>query len=449
MFLTFSPNALIKLNTEPIYLNIERSIIIIVVMTKHISEENVSTVPHLPVWTNSTISRINQPRHPQGSRSYCQRMETTLGDINKDWTRKYGKDESSKTPTQPDNTRRVSFPHESAATLLFLDETESTSHQTTKEERRQLWKEFMLLVWEKRVWKKDDDGKLVKGDDGEPVEDSKANMKLHLLMDICHDCRDRGMEFTFGAIEGHAWFYCFAGRLSRYTLATWFDSVASGIVYLYCPLEQESSGGYEPFSATVAPSVLRQTPRYTPTNGIRIDEKALEFGQRWELFYGCIAESGLFTTEDESKALGRMAGYEADYPRRRHRPSDCVSDYVKRFCRNAKWPRQVIDDILAMFCQAQENQQAQLSNPIPVDVSPPEPQEVIAEPDVETCESVVAEPESLNVIQREPAAPAVVKPKPANIDDTLPLGHEWHIDEKNRRVRRSLRIRYKKQRTEC
>jgi hypothetical protein len=38
--------------------------------------------------------------------------------------------------------------------------------------------------------------------------------------------------------------------------------------------------------------------------------------------------------------------------------------------------------------------------------------------------------------------PAVVKPKPAAIDDTRPLGYEWHIDDKDRRVRRSLRMSY-------
>jgi hypothetical protein len=34
--------------------------------------------------------------------------------------------------------------------------------------------------------------------------------------------------------------------------------------------------------------------------------------------------------------------------------------------------------------------------------------------------------------------PAVVKPKPAAIDDTRPLGYEWLIDDKDRHVRRSL-----------
>jgi hypothetical protein len=41
--------------------------------------------------------------------------------------------------------------------------------------------------------------------------------------------------------------------------------------------------------------------------------------------------------------------------------------------------------------------------------------------------------------------PAVVKPKPAAIDDTRPLGYEWLIDDKDRRVRRSLRIIYMKE----
>jgi hypothetical protein len=34
--------------------------------------------------------------------------------------------------------------------------------------------------------------------------------------------------------------------------------------------------------------------------------------------------------------------------------------------------------------------------------------------------------------------PAVVKPKPAVIDDTRPLGYEWLIDDKDQHVRRSL-----------
>lgn len=43
--------------------------------------------------------------------------------------------------------------------------------------------------------------------------------------------------------------------------------------------------------------------------------------------------------------------------------------------------------------------------------------------------------------------PAVVKPKPAAIDDTRtrPLGYEWLIDDKDRHVRRSLRIIYMKE----
>ena len=41
--------------------------------------------------------------------------------------------------------------------------------------------------------------------------------------------------------------------------------------------------------------------------------------------------------------------------------------------------------------------------------------------------------------------PAVVKPTSAAIDDTRPLGYEWHIDDKVRRVRRSLRIIYMKE----
>mmetsp|Transcript_12658 Transcript_12658/g.22990 ORF Transcript_12658/g.22990 Transcript_12658/m.22990 type:complete len:116 (-) Transcript_12658:787-1134(-) len=41
--------------------------------------------------------------------------------------------------------------------------------------------------------------------------------------------------------------------------------------------------------------------------------------------------------------------------------------------------------------------------------------------------------------------PAVVKLKPAAIDDTRPLGYEWLIDDKDRHVRRSLRIIYKKE----
>lgn len=42
--------------------------------------------------------------------------------------------------------------------------------------------------------------------------------------------------------------------------------------------------------------------------------------------------------------------------------------------------------------------------------------------------------------------------KPKSVDtnaDTRPLGHEWHIDDKNRRVRRSLRIIYRKERMEA
>ena len=41
--------------------------------------------------------------------------------------------------------------------------------------------------------------------------------------------------------------------------------------------------------------------------------------------------------------------------------------------------------------------------------------------------------------------PAVVKPKLVAIDDTRPLGYEWHINDKDRRVRRSLRIIYMKE----
>jgi hypothetical protein len=41
--------------------------------------------------------------------------------------------------------------------------------------------------------------------------------------------------------------------------------------------------------------------------------------------------------------------------------------------------------------------------------------------------------------------PAVLKPKAAEIDDTRPLGYEWHLDDKDRHIPRSLRIIYMKE----
>ena len=94
-------------------------------------------------------------------------------------------------------------------------------------------------------------------------------------------------------------------------------------------------------------------------------------------------------------------------------------------------------------------------------------------PDDATFESLLAESESMNIAGGGPSKfsaaarllllhqnslcprticppePTVLKSKPADIDDTRPLGHEWHLDDKDRRVRRSLRIIYMKERTEA
>ena len=84
-----------------------------------------------------------------------------------------------------------------------------------------------------------------------------------------------------------------------------------------------------------------------------------------------------------------------------------------------------------------------------------------------TFETLVAESESLNVAggssrfsaavrllvslpRRVCPEPSVVKPKSVGTNaDTRPLGHEWHLDDQDRRVRRSLRIIYRKERMEA
>jgi hypothetical protein len=89
-------------------------------------------------------------------------------------------------------------------------------------------------------------------------------------------------------------------------------------------------------------------------------------------------------------------------------------------------------------------------------------------PDDVTFESLAAESKSLNSaggtfkfcaavcllhqnsLCRHAAFPesSPVKPKTVGAidDDRIPLGFEWHLDNKGRCVRRSLRIQYKKQR---
>ena len=188
---------------------------------------------NVPIWKESTAWR----HHRQTTR---RTIHTTnkLARANAQWNDHYQHD----LQTTTDRTRTISFTHESEAAVLFLET--KTECEGNRPDSRLQWKNFMLLV-----------------------DDLKDNGGMHKyvaqeLVNICHDCRDDELDFSFAAIEGHANFYHLAGHLSRYRLAELYNKMDGVQVTLRCPLEKPG-GGYEPNSAIVAPAVLkRETTRW-------------------------------------------------------------------------------------------------------------------------------------------------------------------------------------------
>jgi len=130
----------------------------------------------------------------------------------------------------------------------------------------------------------------------------------------------------------------------------------------------------------------------------------------------------------------------------------------------------MLDSYYAHQAHEDDNDTEFLDDPIADDDTIETENQLIPEsvPDDVTFEALAAESESLNSaggtfkfcaavrllhqnsLCRRAACPESSPVKPKTVvtvdDDTIPLGFEWHLDDKGRRVRRSLRIQYKKQR---
>jgi hypothetical protein len=363
------------------------------------------------------------------------------------------------TPTR--KNRRISFSHESATTILY-SETKNTPNASRWQRckdlmhslisadphhgRRQQWKDFMLLLMD-------------------PTRNlGIRKWSIRTLLAICNECRDAGLEFSFEAIEGHA---RFGQEISRLALANLFNEAGYN-VSVSCPLEQSGGGySYQGDNAVAAPASLQHNTIYT-RDKIPVSNEVLEFGNNWEVFYGLC--SGVVSEEQ----LDELSEIESDYTAR-NGLVDCNREYVQQFCEQAKWPQELIDIMLDLYYahQAPEDGDTEfLDDPLADDDTheiaaedQPVPQNV---PDDVTFESLVAESESLNSaggtfkfcaavrllhqnsLRRRASRPESSPAKPKTVatinEDTIPLGFEWHLDDKGRRVRRSLRIQYKKQR---
>jgi hypothetical protein len=328
---------------------------------------------------------------------------------------------------------------------------------------------------------------------------------------------------------------------------------AGGNVSVLCPLEQPGGGfRYQGDGGIVAPGASRDA-KYTK-KGIIVNRVAIEYGQRWQLFYDSL-DSKMVSPEQMEDLCGIVSR-----ATRQFGLCDCTKESVEYFCNRLGWPQQLIDDVFDLFHKAFAAEASQLchalSNRTVISlkqrkrkfgelslasgesgggkrrlrtnepstnrlkkkkswrqsprcwtqnikkISPPEERSgvraAIAEfqqlrrvseedmafdndlgddlheerthsyqqPHDVSFESLAATAESLNIacgastfsaaarillhqnnfpLRAIWPEPAVVKPKPAAIDDTRPLGYEWHIDDKDRRVRRSLRIIYMKE----
>jgi hypothetical protein len=386
----------------------------------------------------------HRPKKPQHLKTgnYYRQMNETLPRINAEWHCTYQQRPHPKAQVNMEvKNRRVSFTHESAATTLFLE----TKPKPTSDLRQQ-WKDFMLLV---------NDPKRNNG---------MKDQTIDLLLDICHDCRDSGLEFSFENIQDHC---AFGQALSRHVLALLMN-IAGGNVSISCPLERPSGNfEYQGSGINVTPASLLRETKHT-TNGTRIDDEAYEFGRRWQLFYECILGSGKVTDEQ----IDAMSDFESDYTHR-YGLVDCKRKYIKHFCKQANWPRELRREMVNLFQQSLMDEKAEFSGPVAIadNLIETKAPNTHNQPDDTTFAALAAQSESLNIaggaskfsaaarlllhqntLPRRAVCPepTVIKPKPAEIDDdTLPLGHEWHLDDKNRRVRRSLRLIYKKERTEA
>jgi hypothetical protein len=363
------------------------------------------------------------------------------------------------TPTR--KNRRISFSHESATTVLY-SETKNTPNTSRwnrckdlmhffisadpHHSQRQQWKDFMLLLMD-------------------PTRNlGIRKWSIRTLLAICNECRDAGLEFSFEAIEGHD---RFGQEISRLALANLFNEAGHN-VSVSCPLEQPGGGySYQGNNAVAAPASLQHETIYT--RGMTpVSNEVLQFGNNWEVFYGLC--SGVVSEEQ----LDELSDIESDYTAR-HGLVDCNREYVQQFCDQAKWPRELIDIMLDLYYAHQAPEDGGddtefLDDPIADDDTIETVDQLVPEtvPDDVTFESLAADSESLNSaggtfkfcaavrllhqnsLCRRVACPESSPVKPKTVvtidDDTIPLGFEWHLDDKGRRVRRSLRIQYKKQR---
>ena len=361
--------------------------------------------------------------------------------------------------------RRVSFSHELAATVIY---SETKNNQSTS--RWQRCKDFMLSLFtgvdfHQNQWKR---FMLLLLDPTRNLGIGKTSIEM--LWRICNDCRDAGLGFSFEAIEGHA---RFRQAVSRHVLVKLFNEAGYN-VSVSSPLELPGGDySYHGDDAIAAPASLRHDTIYT-TDKVRVNDEALGFGGNWELFYECCSDSD----EVSEGQLDELTDLESDYTMR-YGLVDCDREYVQHFCEQASWPQQLIDDILDSYYNALDDENEFL-NPITDDDDTLDtPADYQLEPDNvtthdhlddETFESLAAESASLNTtcgtLKFSAAArllhqnslvrrvtcpePSLVKPKAVvSIDDSRPLGFEWQLDDQNRRVRRSLRLRYRKEWTEA
>ena len=391
--------------------------------------------------------------------AYYERLEKKLPGVNEKWNRKYA-DKSQTSTTK----RRVSFANESVATVLYSEVESEYGNNGSSHEMQ--WMEFISILLDKR-----------------------RNFGIlpgtkELLLDIAHECKDDGLDFSFATIQSHV---CFR-RITRHLLAK-LVKAAGGNVSVVCPLEQP--GRDQRDGGNVAAEASRDA-KYT-MNGIPVLRDAVEGGRRWEVFYGCCSDSDL-VSKDQMNDLGAIV---SRFNRTRGL-CDCNKKSVELFCKRAGWPQQLIDDILDLFHKVLEKEAAfaaemnqlclALSKLTIVSLELPSPSVVVSgdggggsgsstashcEPHV-TFDALVTESKSLSIggsprfslaarlllnanpisssaVNPQPTDPSLTKAKASNLDDdtTHPLGFEWHIDDKNRRVRRSLRIQYRKERKEA
>lgn len=180
-------------------------------------DQSSALLPHnnVPLWKESSSWR----HHKKTTRRTIHTTNKLAG-ANAQWKlhhQNVPQTISSRNTT--DNNRNVSFINESAATILYL-ETEKEQCKGNRPDSRRQWKNFTHIV------------DYLKRNDGMHAYVAQK------LLKICRDCRDKGLDFSFAAIEGHENLYHLAGRLSRYRIAELCNKMMDGVqVTLWCPLE--------------------------------------------------------------------------------------------------------------------------------------------------------------------------------------------------------------------